>query len=81
MALVACMAACSSGDGDDTRDAGTTTTLHEQLNGHGYLTAEITRDTTTVSLGLLDDVADAASAIETPSSWTVTAGSPEATKA
>jgi alkaline phosphatase D len=53
--------------------------LREQLNGHGYLAVEITPAELTVRFRVLADVTDAASAIETASTWKVTAGSPEAT--
>ncbi len=52
--------------------------LHQQHNGHGYLAVDVTPAEVTVRFRLLADVSDAASAIETVSTWTVAAGSPHA---
>jgi alkaline phosphatase D len=58
--------------------SGRTPQLREQLNGHGYLTVLVEPEQLSVAFRMLADVADAASPIETASSWVVAAGSPEA---
>jgi alkaline phosphatase D len=52
--------------------------LRQQLNGHGYLTVEVTPDLLTARFQVLDDVQDPASAIQTVATWQVRAGSPTA---
>ncbi len=54
--------------------------LRQQLNNHGYLTVEVTPDELTARFRVLDDVADARSAISTAATWTVAAGDPVARK-
>ena len=53
--------------------------VRRQLNGHGYLTLEVTPEQRTAWFRVLDDVADPASAIATPLACTIEAGSPQAT--
>ena len=53
--------------------------VREQINGHGYLTVDITPDRLQGSFQVLDDVTDPASAISTRLTCTLRAGSPEAT--
>jgi alkaline phosphatase D len=55
--------------------------LRQQMNGHGYLTVEVTPKRLTATFRVLDDVKDPASAIATAATWTVAAGDPRATKA
>lgn len=55
--------------------------LRQQLNGHGYLTVEVTPKQLTAAFRILDDVKDPESAISTEATWTVQAGDPRATKA
>jgi alkaline phosphatase D len=50
--------------------------LREQLNEHGYLAIEVTPDRLTARYQVVADVADAASAVSTASTWTVDAGDP-----
>jgi alkaline phosphatase D len=52
--------------------------VRRQLNGHGYLTVDVRRDTVLAHFQVLADVADAASPITTELTCTITAGSPEA---
>ena len=52
--------------------------VRQQTNGHGYLTVEVTPDELTVAFRVLDDVADADSAITTAATWAVAAGDPQA---
>jgi alkaline phosphatase D len=53
--------------------------VRRQINGHGYLTVDITADRVQGSFRVLDDVSDPASAISTRLTCTIRAGSPEAT--
>jgi alkaline phosphatase D len=53
--------------------------VRRQLNGHGYLTLEVTPERVQAWFRVLDDVADPASAISTPLACTIEAGSPQAT--
>ncbi|MGK2946987.1 MAG: alkaline phosphatase D family protein [Acidimicrobiales bacterium] len=57
---------------------GRTPQVRQQTNGHGYLTVEVTPDELTVAFRVLDDVADADSAITTAATWAVAAGDPQA---
>jgi alkaline phosphatase D len=52
--------------------------VQQQLNGHGYLTVAVVPERLRASFRVLDDVADAASAITTAAAYEVTAGSPQA---
>jgi alkaline phosphatase D len=52
--------------------------LRQQINAHGYLTVAIERDRLTAAFRVLDDVADANSAIRTEATWQIEAGSPQA---
>ena len=58
---------------------GRTPQLRQQMNGHGYLTAQVTPETVAVSFRVLDDVTRPDSAIATVATYRVDAGSPEAT--
>ncbi len=53
--------------------------VRRQLNGHGYLAVEVTPERVRASFQVLDDVQDPASAISTPLTCTIEAGSSEAT--
>jgi len=52
--------------------------LRQQLNEHGYLAVELTPDQMTARFQVVADVQDAASAVTTAATWTVTPGTPRA---
>ena len=52
--------------------------LRQQINAHGYLTVTVERDRLTAAFRVLDDVADADSAVRTEATWQVDAGTPRA---
>ena len=52
--------------------------LRNQINGHGYLRVDVTRDEVQAAFEVLDDVADAESGIDTKLRVRIAAGSPEA---
>lgn len=55
--------------------------LRQQINAHGYLAVAVTPDTVTATFRCLDDVTKADATIDTRATWTVDAGTPEATEA
>ncbi|MET1003330.1 MAG: alkaline phosphatase D family protein [Acidimicrobiia bacterium] len=52
--------------------------LRQQINAHGYLTVTVERDQLTAAFRVLEDVADADSAVRTEATWHVNAGMPRA---
>ena len=52
--------------------------LRQQINAHGYLTVTVERDRLTAAFRVLEDVADADSAVRTEATWHVNAGTPRA---
>ena len=52
--------------------------LRQQINAHGYLTVTVEPDRLTAAFRILEDVANADSAIRTEATWHVDSGSPRA---
>ncbi|MFN8016771.1 MAG: alkaline phosphatase D family protein [Acidimicrobiales bacterium] len=55
--------------------------LRQQLNGHGYLTVDVTPTRLTARMRVLEDVKDPRTAISTAATWTVAPGNPVAEQA